>query len=195
MKFYKLIIPFLLIGAVLTGNEVYPTGLKLRAPNWIPICIESYENGAPKTILFYEPLPGQVKQKPVKQLKFLSDGSMNQETDLTILDESDPAVLIFHTRVIPHGPDIIFSGNGTVSKLQFYQKGVLEGLVKSYYPSGALESVANYQKGILEGPFKKLHENGNIAEKGYYKKGKIEGEQICYFDNGANKSKCFFSEG
>ena len=62
--------------------------------------------------------------------------------------------------------------------------GVLDGIVKQYYPSGQLEREDGYRKNVREGISKVYYTNGKLLGEGNKKNGKLEGITKLYYENG-----------
>src|SRR5262249_50232326 len=121
--------------------------LKVRQPNWRPHVVESYPNGNPEKVIFYEPTVDG--EEPVKQLHFYPNGQIKQEMD--VLTEKSPAAENGETSLIAHGGIVNYHPSGAPARTAFYEKGELDGEVKTYHPNGQLESQVKFVQGKKEG--------------------------------------------
>ena len=75
--------------------------------------------------------------------------------------------------------------NGNLKSIFYYSsKGILDGIVKSYYDTGELREEYNYIRGILEGEFTIYYKNGYPKYKSNFLNGKLNGLKQKYSDNG-----------
>ena len=75
----------------------------------------------------------------------------------------------------------------------YYTKfGKIDGLSKTYYPTGELNSESNYKNGKDHGSYKDYYKNGQLESESIYKNGEREGEQKRYFKNGKIHEIAFF---
>src|SRR5690554_6456254 len=95
--------------------------LKPRQPNWRFEVVEAFPQGNPKKITFYEPtLEGE---RPVKQLVFYENSSIQSEVDVVQVDEESQATKEWGSTLVPHGTRVEFSPEGKVAKVGNYQWG------------------------------------------------------------------------
>ena len=143
--------------------EEIVTKLKARQPNWRMEIIETYSQGIPSKVLFFEPISGSDHDTPVKQMTYRQDSTLASETDLVVFEEPGA-----EAQVLPHGPSLTYSHTGTIESIIFYIKGIQQGPARSYYPSGVLKSYANYKNGVL-----KAHQKHIMKMEGQRKKAHI----------------------
>lgn len=171
--------------AVQTSAPLNPYGLKYKQPNWRVEILETHEQGAPKRIVFYEPLVGE-RERPVKQVGFYENGAIQNEADISINEQG---------KVFLQGTSATFSPEGQLLHLAHYQNDMLEGPVKSFFKNGKLESQGSYASGKLEGIFQMFFEHGALREERHYKDGVLEGHCIRYYETGEKAMSLPYSEG
>ncbi len=159
------------------------TKLKLRQPNWRHEVISTHPNGAAKEVILFEPLDHFGKEAPVKILEYRENGTLKSETDLL---EIEP-----YTR---HGPSIIFSNDGALRALTFFDHGSLANCVKTYHPNGTLASYLPIKDGQEEGKAMYYGDRGNLIKIGYYKKGSLTRLER-YYPQGKKRSAFNYMNG
>ena len=198
----RLLLFTLFFGLSLTAEE--SVRLKIKQPNWRLEKIESYENGAPKKIIFYEPTPNN-SERAVKQLVYQIDGTLQTESDLQ--------------ETVLHGPSISYFPDGRVEKVELYENGELKGPVRLYHPnglvrqeysiqgrrkegnwsthftSGKIKEEGFYHLGAFEGPYRAFYPNGKLAGEAAYLDGLVHGEAREWYENGTLKTSAFFLKG
>jgi hypothetical protein len=90
-------------------------------------------------------------------------GSCTKEVILT--DETLPDEIFYQegTSTPYTGKCIIYYKNTTVVRYSFtFNKGILNGVFKSYFRNGKVEYSGNYYDGELTGEFTKYNENGSV---------------------------------
>jgi len=89
----------------------------------------------------------------------------------------------------------VWDEEGNLQASFFYDKGLLEGLSKYYYPSGKIEKTIPYTKNVIDGPVIRYDEEGNLLEEIPYEKGRKEGSAIGYFSLGVSMFQEEYKEG
>lgn len=67
---------------------------------------------------------------------------------------------------------------------EFYKKGTVNGLSKSYYGSGQLLEELNYKDGVKDGKWNQYFENGQLSQEATYVNGKVEGDFKIFREDG-----------
>lgn len=178
-----------------TGSQETPTKLKIKQPNWRFEIIESYHNKQPKKVLFFEPLALQDQDSPVKLLNFSPSGLVESETDIVPLVGKEFSKDYTEKDYIKHGPSISYNSAGAVETVFFYNLGILQDSIKSYYPNGVLHTYHAVKDNILDGPVFKHHSNGELSEKGNYAKGNLNGPYEKYNKYGKKIASCQYDNG
>ena len=172
-----------LVSTIFANQLAVPLMLKERQPNWRAETIKAYPNGVVEMVVFYE--PSDNGELPVKQMSFYENGKIRQEVDVELVDENSETYKIWNSRLVPSGMCVDFSLNNTMEKIANYDKGLLEGEVKTFYSENRIQTLSNYVKGVLDGKIISFFENGNIKEEGTYKNGKLEGDYALFHPNQA----------
>jgi antitoxin component YwqK of YwqJK toxin-antitoxin module len=86
------------------------------------------------------------------------------------------------------------SGKYLVSEVTF-KNGVMEGLKKTFYPSGKLRQTSWYENGLREDSSKWFYEEGQLFRSTPYKRDTVDGTQIQYYRNGRIKAKLNYKKG
>jgi len=70
-----------------------------------------------------------------------------------------------------------FFSEGTTVLLstETYVNGKINGVKKTYLPTGKLAEEATYTNDVMEGPYKQYNEKGTVLEESIYKNGKLHG--------------------
>src|ERR1700719_1446983 len=89
--------------------------MKLRQPNWRPKILESYANGNPQKVLFYEPIGAGIEQ-PVKQVIFFQNGRVQTEMDVHLISDLE-AKEKGTFPLTAHGGAIQYHPNGRIGKI------------------------------------------------------------------------------
>ena len=155
---------------------------RAKQPNWRFEVIETFIEGTPKRLRYFEPVPGKNEERPVKEMTLRRDGTTATETDLS-------------PTLQPHGPSILYGTSGTIEQIALYVDGHLQGRSMTFYPTGVLKRVVTYRNGILEGATFTYYENGKILEKGFYSEGKISGKWERFSNDGVLIASLQFVEG
>src|ERR1700722_12353406 len=171
----------LCFSAVLSAEEKKaehsPTVISLqpRQPHWRPQIVQTYPNGNPERVLFFD-LNAQEEKIPVKQQRFYNGGQLKNEMDLVVVQENSPGFQEWKSTTVPHGISVSFFSDGKVEKIATYEKGLLHGELHINYPSGHPRGKAAFKDGLRHGPMISYHEDGTKAEDGTYQEGKLVGE-------------------
>ncbi len=158
---------------------------KVRQPNWRPSSVEHYPNGNPLRVIFYEK-DGDSKELPVKELTFYPNGGVKEERDLELLPSGE---MVFHGAAIGYHP------SGKIAELADFERGQLEGEVKSFHSNGQLHSTVFYEKGKKEGNFVSYYPSGEKEEEAVYQGDLLVNEQVCYYRDGLRESLTYYEEG
>lgn len=79
------------------------------------------------------------------------------------------------------GKWLFYHENGkTIMSEENYRDGKLEGVYKTFYPSGEPTEVTYYKNGLLDGNYKKYSIKGFLYQDFNYKDGKLNGMAIYY---------------
>lgn len=65
-----------------------------------------------------------------------------------------------------------------------FEKGILNGESKAFFPNGKVEHIVNFKNNKKDGSFKKYDENGNLIVEANYIADKLTGEFVAYYPNG-----------
>jgi uncharacterized protein len=155
-------------------------GLKQRQPNWRVEIKQSYPQGHPAQVIFYEQTSDQ-EEVPVKQIIFYQNGQLKEETDLTRIAEDAEAFKEWKTTIVPHGRSVTFFENGKVERTLVYDQGLADGELNLYYPQGTLRGSCGFKKGARHGKMLVYYEDGTKQEEASYQEGKLIGELIRYY--------------
>ena len=164
--------------------------MRPREPHWQPKIIESYPQGQPANVIFYEE-----NEKPVKQVIFYPEGQIKIETDLTWVEKDSPGYQEWKTNAVPHGAYVSFYANGGVEKFAFYEHGILHGDAKAYYSDGKIQGIGTFVKGAKDGHIVAYHEDGTKAEESDYKNGKLVGDLIRYYPKDVRSALIPYEDG
>ena len=177
-------------------EEVRPVAefLKQREPHWRPKIVSYHSQGTPETVIFFE-VDAESKQIPVKQIQFYPKGQPRTEMDLTVITESDPAFKDWKAGVAPHGVSVSYYESGKTEKVAGYDKGLLHGPMKVFYPNETMKAEGFFKLGVREGAIVSYFETGEKMEEGQFVNGKIEGEMCRYYQNGMKASIVPYKDG
>lgn len=126
---------------------------------------------------------------------YYSDGCL-QSIQSTILGEQNGQWLMYYDSTYQlmwemnyqagekHGKHIFFEKEGDTTKWETYNKGLLHGTKRSYYPGSKIKKEVNYVNGIMDGYFKEYNPKGVVTLEIMYKEGKKNEEAKYYFDDG-----------
>jgi antitoxin component YwqK of YwqJK toxin-antitoxin module len=84
--------------------------------------------------------------------------------------------------------------DGSVRIRETYLEGKLEGVTRSYYPSGEISEEVDWKHNVKEGSWKQYYENGIPRLSGHYKNGLLHGSYEVYFSNNAVKIRGTYLE-
>ncbi len=158
---------------------------KMRQPHWSSKVIETYPNSSPKKVVFYDREPDQV----VKQILLYPNGQVKTETDLSVIVNGE------ETKAVPDGVCLFFTDEGKLEKQMFYDRGVLHGEMKLFFPDGTIQGTCGFKQGQRDGIMISYHPNGKKAEEAFYKDGKIINEVTKYHEKGNRSAVIPYEEG
>jgi hypothetical protein len=108
----------------LVGNPSQPAPLmitlKPRQPNWRYEVVQSYPNGLPEKVVFYEPL-AQGGERPVKEMDYYPNNRIRYEMDIAVAEGGSPAAEQWKSTLVPHGTRVEFSNEGELIQFAHYQ--------------------------------------------------------------------------
>src|ERR1700722_5340467 len=112
MKAVHLFLSLLCLSSVLIAEEAKAPAttvisLKPRLPQWRPQIVQSYPNGNPERVLFFETTDKNEKIA-VKQQRFYNDGTLKNEMDLIAVEENSPGYEEWKSKLVPHGVSVSF---------------------------------------------------------------------------------------
>ena len=73
---------------------------------------------------------------------------------------------------------------GKLVSEEFYKQGKIEGVAKTFYPTGQIAEEQTYKNGLKDGPWAQYFTDGALKGKGEFKDGKPAGMYILYHLNG-----------
>jgi antitoxin component YwqK of YwqJK toxin-antitoxin module len=120
--------------------------------------------------------------KPIQGAARIIDGHTTQYIDATFNDG------------IPHGSWKTYRQNKLTEEYN-YNKGLLEGAGREYYPDGSLKSVRNYVNGKPHGKFIDYDGKGSVTHEASYKDGEQDGPEITYDGDGKVRSQTIYAAG
>ena len=176
--------------------------------NWTSQITDSWDSGAPKELLFFDP-----DGWPVKKILYYPSGMVFQEADL--IDSSygpewkgtlhgslwtfheDGSVMRTETREkgLREGIERTFSDEGIVVEEREYQNDLPEGSQVFYFPSGQVSERMRYKKGVRSGLHEKFWEDGTKHYEASYDRGVLQGRSIEWWANGSVRYVCFWLHG
>ena len=92
--------------------------VKPRQPNWRYEIVQTYPNGLPEKVVFYEPL-AQGGERPVKEIDYHPNNSIHFEMDVVVVEEGSQIAEQWKSTLVPHGTRVEFSTEGQL--VQFAQ--------------------------------------------------------------------------
>jgi antitoxin component YwqK of YwqJK toxin-antitoxin module len=206
----KAIFSLLFLSCITAGysNEL-PIVLKKKEANWRPVTQETFSDGSPKIMLFYEPKKGEEGEIPVKIIEFYPNGKIHVETDIknengALIPEGasatytlDGTLHIYATYVNGklHGTINIFSPEGTLNTSYKIRHGILEGTKTAYHDNGAIKEIANYIAGNLHGKVERFYDDGTKEALLNYENGILDGDVIIWNPDGSVKEKYIYLSG
>lgn len=78
---------------------------------------------------------------------------------------------------------------------QHFNKGSLDGPMKTFYKSGSIQEECTYKSGRLHGELKRYYEDGALDTLAYFNEGELDGAYRAYFRNGMPREKSTFRDG
>jgi antitoxin component YwqK of YwqJK toxin-antitoxin module len=94
-----------------------------------------------------------------------------------------------------HGRRILLDDFGDTIVAENYDKGLFEGVFKSFYPGNKINVIANYKNNKLEGELIRYYESGQIMEKVNFVNNEENGSFIEYYENGNLKAMGQYKNG
>lgn len=159
----------------------YPNGKTLYEADFVegqPVgeMLRYYENGAVKARMLFE-ADGQrsVARLYYQNGKLAAEGLyVNQQKDSvwTYFSEFDASVRIREP----------------------YQEGKLDGVVRSYYPSGEISEEVEWSQDMKEGSWKQYFKNGATRLSANHKNGQLEGSYEVYLSNNTIQIRGMYRE-
>ena len=146
------------------STKAIASALKTRQPHWRPKIMESYPEGQPSRVLFYEQMSAE-NEAPVKQVYFYPSGQIKTEMDLIVVAEDTPAAKEWKSTIVPHGMCVSFFSNGQIERVAGYDRGVLHGDLKVYYENGKLHGECTFKQGERHGKMASYFEAGPNPKK------------------------------
>ena len=168
--------------------------LKQRQPHWRPKIMESYPEGQPQRVLFYEQI-GDQNEAPVKQVLFYPSGQIKTEMDLIVVAEDSLGAKEWKSTIVPHGMSISFFSNGQAEKAAFYDRGLLHGEMKVFFQDGKQHGQCTFKAGQRHGLMLSYYEDGSKAEEATFENGKAIGELVKYHPKGNRATLVPYEEG
>jgi antitoxin component YwqK of YwqJK toxin-antitoxin module len=74
--------------------------------------------------------------------------------------------------------------DGSVRIREPYQDGKLDGISRSYYPSGQISEEVEWKQNVKDGAWNQYYQNGVLRLSGHYKNNLLNGTYEVYFSNG-----------
>lgn len=93
------------------------------------------------------------------------------------------------------GPWFYFDSTGTLTNLENYYYGQLQGSVKTFYPNGALRQHYQAQADYLHGPVLEFYANGGLKAEYAMEDDQLHGPFSSYYPNGRPKRIAQFANG
>ena len=183
--FSALLLPIMIFGQEKQENLVSPvaTELKSRLPEWRPQIYEQFPNGSPKLVLFYTENDAGMEEA-VKRIQFYENGRPLEEADLTVVKEDSPGYEMWKSTAVPHGVTVRLRENGEMERIAYFDRGLLHGPMKVFYPKGQVNHMTTFKQGQPDGKIYSYHENGQVSAEGFYQDGKLEGDYTRFFAGG-----------
>lgn len=103
--------------------------------------------------------------------------------------------VVSFTGEIPNGSVKEYDMENKLTGEMNYNAGKIEGVTKTFYPSGNVETVKNYRNGKLEGVCKEFYDNGQEKQLSNYKDGLLDGKVKKYSSSGTLLSSAEYSGG
>lgn len=178
MYFLKIVLGLVLL--TVCGFAQEAINLKRREPTWRPKILEHFNEGIPKTVIFYEE-SSEGKEMPVKQLQYYPTGEMRCEMDVIAVEEGSPGHKAWQNTIVPHGACVSLFKDGKVEKIAYFDRGILHGELKLFFQSGKPQIIAYYNQGQQHGKSVAYYESGKKHEEINFENGKITGDLVRYY--------------
>jgi len=94
-----------------------------------------------------------------------------------------------------HGPSLFYDGKGILLSISWFCRGLREGKVRQYYPSGQLYASLGFVHGLREGEHKYYDEDGYLRTSMHYRKGQLDGKTLLFWPDGRLKRELFLVQG
>jgi antitoxin component YwqK of YwqJK toxin-antitoxin module len=133
--------------------------LNPREPNWRMEVVEKYPEGQPKEVLFFRPIT-QDKEEVSQKIIYYPNGSIYQASDMGAIAKESPTYDKWKSCQVPSGMFLQFHDSGNLGLIAGYKDGELEGVRRSFYPSGKIESEVAFIEGKPHGEMVKYNEEG-----------------------------------
>jgi antitoxin component YwqK of YwqJK toxin-antitoxin module len=155
-------------------KKVYPSGVTAYE-------VTFKDNKPVGTMLRYHP-----NSRKMAELQFNKDGSYAQAK---LYDEQES--LIAKGFYAGQSKDSIWKyyKNDFLVQSENYNKGVLHGEMKAYYPNGQVYDLRHMKNGKENGVWEKFYQNGKPMLKGFVKEDKLQGSFLRYFPDGSIEEK------
>lgn len=194
--FQKLLFVLLFFGTIavqgqnILDEEGRKTGhWRVEYPGGKPLYEADFVEGRPvgEMIRYYE-------NSVVKARMFFLPGSDTTRARL-YFNNSKPAAEGLYVNQLKDSVWTFYSEfDGSVRIKEPYKEGLLEGVARSYYPSGKISEEVEWNQNVKDGPWIQYYENDIPRLSGHYKNGLLEGSYEIYFSNGLPKIKGFYLE-
>ena len=168
--------------------------LKSRQPNWRLQIMESHPNGQPKCVIFYEPKISGA-EIPVKQIYYYEQGAIASEADVIEIAQDEPAFGTWNATTVPHGMKVDFSMKGAICKVSQFNRGMLEGESRLFFPDGHVDAIIHYSNGQANGTVEVYYKDGQKKEDAHYVNGELSGEDVQYYPDGTRLSQAVYVAG
>ncbi len=152
----------------------YPNGKTLYEADFVegrPVgeIVRYYENGAVKARMIFEPGGGRSQTR-----LFYRSGK--------------PAAEGWYVKQVKDSVWTYYSEfDGSVRIREPYLDGKLEGVVRSYYPSGEISEEVEWKQNAKDGSWNQYYKNGAPRLSGHFKNGLLQGSYEVYFSNSTIK--------
>ncbi len=151
--------------------------LRARKPEWLTKILDYYPTGSQHSVLFYETDPQSKKDAPVKWIAYYPTGKPQAEADL--LTEGDNVYL--------HGVALWYYPAGSIEKIAYYQKDVLNGPVRTFYQDGKEKTLLLYDQGNIQNIKEEFSPNGQLIESWNYTDNALNGLHTQYDEETGKK--------
>lgn len=157
--------------------------LKPRQANWRMQVAETYPEGQPLKIVFYEQVTKD-REVPIRQIIFYDNGMVKSEMDVCQVADDAPIAKESGSSIVPHGVAVFVTPNGQVERVASYDKGILDGQMRVFYANGKEQGICSFKQGVRHGYVATYYENGNKQEEATFADGQIVGDLVRYNENG-----------